>query len=442
MQTEQPDSERDNDKVSRARHAASASIRDKAAESSSDHFGRHAAPSSDFRETESTNQQSTQADAAQYEPENYGSGTEKSHRGAKQQANRSKHKALKIVIAIIVILIAAAAIAVFAYAHELDNRLGFEDASNTEGVKSALTPAQDNEPFYVLLLGSDSRKYSDSSTKKGVSSGSNNSDVMMLVRVDAANKKVTLVSIPRDTRWYDTKRKKVRKINTAYNDGPAHAIKAVEQLTGVKISHYAQINMDGFESLVDSVGGIKVNVPQKIGYKDALTKEYIELQPGEQVLNGQQAQIFARARHEYKDQEATRQSNNRQIVEALITSIRNQPITKLPEVGLNIANCLDTDFDSATILALAEQFLSGDITIYSGTGPTEGGIYQDDQLWYCYTNTKGWKKLMETVDQGNDPSKLKYKTPQESIDQANNVIDDDTVHDPSTATDLSGTTAS
>lgn len=378
------------------------------------------------------------AEASRYDASNYGSGKSKDPR--KKHRRRGRHKVGKTVLIVILALIAAAAIGIVAYAHELDKRLGFDDASNAQGVKYALTPAENGKPFYILLLGSDLRKYSESSEKKGVSAGSNNSDVMMLARVDVSNKKVTIVSIPRDTRWYDSDKQEIRKINSAYNDGPGKAIEAVEQLTGVKISHYAQINMDGFEHLVDSVGGIKVNVPQKIGYKDALTKEYIELEPGEQVLNGQQAQIFARARHEYKDQEATRQSNNRQIVDALIASIRQQPITKLPDVGMNIASCLDTDMDSATILPLARKFLSGSITLYSGTGPTEGGIYQDDQQWYCYTNAVGWATLLDTVEQGKDPSKLTYTTPQESIDQANNVIDVDTVHDPSTAVDLSGTT--
>ena len=198
--------------------------------------------------------------------------------------------------------------------------------------------------------------------------------------------------------------------------------------------------MDGFEGLVDAVGGITVNVPQTIGYKDMLTKEYIQIEKGTQTLNGQQAQIFARARHEYKDQEATRQSNNRQIVEALVASIRNQPWYNMPHVGLAIASCLDTDLKSADIIPLAMNFLHGDITIYNGTGPTEGDIYQDDQLWYCYTNTSGWKKLMKTVEEGADPGKLKYVTPRKSKDQAHNLIDDDTTADPKTATDLSGTT--
>lgn len=398
--------------------------------------GSHAAPdrgvASETEQQDFPDSSAPGGAAAAYAASNYGSGKNKKH------GKRSKLKFLPLII--IAVLVAAVLIAAAVYANELDAKLGFDDASNAAGVQSALTPAQDDQPFYVLLLGSDSRKYSESAEKKGVSAGKNYSDVMMLCRVDAANKKITLVSIPRDTRWYDPQRKKIRKINSAFNDGPARSIEAVEQLTGVKISHYAQINMDGFEGLVDAVGGITVNVPQTIGYKDMLTKEYIQIEKGTQTLNGQQAQIFARARHEYKDQEATRQSNNRQIVEALVTSIRNQPWYNMPEVGLAIAGCLDTDMKSSEIIPLAMNFLRGDITIYNGTGPTEGDIYQDDQLWYCYTNTAGWKKLMKTVEEGSDPGKIKYTTPQKSKDQAHNLVDGDTTTDPKTATDLSGTT--
>ncbi len=419
-----------------ARHAG-ASVSDEGDGEARASHAAHVAPNQDAASAShggaSASNAAAENPAAAYAASNYGVAKDKKH---------GKKSKLKKFLPLIIILavVAALAIAAAVYANELDAKLGFEDASNAEGVQSALTPAQDNQPFYVLLLGSDSRKYSESSDKKGVSKGKNYSDVMMLCRVDAANKKITLVSIPRDTRWYDPQRKKIRKINSAFNDGPARSIEAVEQLTGVKISHYAQINMDGFEGLVDAVGGITVNVPQTIGYKDMLTKEYIQIEKGTQTLNGQQAQIFARARHEYKDQEATRQSNNRQIVEALVTSIRNQPWYNMPNVGLAIASCLDTDLKSPEIIPLAMNFLQGDIAIYNGTGPTEGDIYQDDKLWYCYTNTVGWKKLMKTVEAGKDPSKLKYTTPQTSIDQAHNVVDGDTTTDPKTATDLSGTT--
>lgn len=376
-------------------------------------------------------------EAAQYAASNYGNGGSKSHKGA----GKKKRHWLRIVLIVILALVVAAAIAAFAYVHELDQKLGFDDSSSAASVASALTSTGDDKPFYVLLLGSDSRQYSTSSEKKGVSAGVSRSDVMMLVRVDAANRKITLVSIPRDTRWYNAETKEVEKINVAYNDGPASSIKAVEQLTGVKIAHYAQINIDGFESLVDAVGGIYVYVPKKIGYKDALTKEYVELKKGWQTLNGQQAQIFARVRHDFKEGDGARQQHNQEIIEALITSIKNQPAQNMPNIGLAIADCLDTDFNSVALLPLAREFLSGDITIYNGAGPIDGDTYVDDKTWYCYPNDDGWKKLIETVEAGKNPKKLKYTTPQLAIDQAHGTVDCDTVHDPSTATDLSGETA-
>lgn len=372
--------------------------------------------------------------ASDYSANNYGNGGGKSHK----KSGKKKHHWLRIILLVILALIVAAGIAVAVYVHQLDQKLGFDDSNSASVVKSALTSTGNDKPFYVLLLGSDSRKYSTSSEKKGVSAGDSRSDVMMLVRVDAANRKLTLVSIPRDTRWYNPKTKKVGKINAAYNDGPAASIKAVETLTGVKISHYAQINIDGFESLVDTVGGIEVYVPKKIGYKDALTKQYVEVQKGWQTLNGQQAQIFARVRHDFKEGDGARQKHNQQIIEALLASIKKQPIQNMPSVGLAIADCLDTDFDSGQLLPLAKQFLSGDITIYNGAGPIDGDVYQDDKTWYCYNNTSGWKKLIKTVNEGKNPKKMKYKTPELPVQQAHNEVDCDTVHDPSTAVDLSG----
>ena len=72
-------------------------------------------------------------------------------------------------------------------------------------------------------------------------------------------------------------------------------------MTGTPINHYAEVHFSEFQELVDKVGGITVDVPVEISYKDALTGEAVSLQPGVQTLNVQQAQIFARARHEYGD---------------------------------------------------------------------------------------------------------------------------------------------
>ena len=140
-----------------------------------------------------------------------------------------------------------------------------------------------------------------------------------------------------------------------------------------------------------------------------LTGERVTLQPGQQTLDGQQAQIFARARHEYgEDQEARRQEAVRAIVAAMVKKAQDVPLTHIPGVVLSAAECVSTDMDVSTILPLALELHEG-ATMYSGTGPSAGGF--DDAvggLWFCYQDDEGWKRVMSVVDSGGDPGKVSY----------------------------------
>ena len=233
---------------------------------------------------------------------------------------------------------------------------------------------------------------------------------MILARVDASNREVTLVSIPRDTR-YTLEDGSVVKINEAYNlGGAAASIKAVSTVTGTPINHYAEVHFSEFQELVDKVGGITVDVPVEISYKDALTGEAVSLQPGVQTLNGQQAQIFARARHEYGDnQEAKRQSNIRQILTAIVEK-------RAAEARHGAAGCHPRPRPKCrnrhehARYRIAGSFVFGDpggMTLYSCTGPSNGDFDEaQNGLWLCYENPEGWATLMAAVDAGEDPGEL------------------------------------
>lgn len=313
--------------------------------------------------------------------------------------------------ALAVLLVAVCATGGYAlwYSATLDGVLSMgteQDAS----VESVLTPAEPGKPFYALLLGSDSREGSGTSSRADESGDSQRSDVMILARVDASNRQVTLVSIPRDTR-YTLEDGSLVKINEAYNlGGAAASIKAVSTVTGTPINHYAEVHFSEFQELVDKLGGITVDVPIELSYKDALTGETVSLMPGTQTIDGQQAQIFARARHEYGDnQEAKRQSNIRQILFAIIEKVLEKPVTELPETVLDLARSVGTDMNTSDIVSLGMAFSggSGDMTMYSCTGPSDGDFDEaQNGLWLCYENPEGWATLMAAVDAGEDPSGL------------------------------------
>ena len=266
-------------------------------------------------------------------------------------------------------------------------------------------------------MGSDSREgnYSAATDQQGTNE---RSDVMILARIDTRNKKITLLSIPRDTP-YQLSDGSFIKINQVYNyEGTAGAVKAVSELTGLPISHHATIRISGLENIVNLLGGITVDVPVDLSYVTTDNKE-VTIKAGRQTLNGQEAQIFARARHEFGDnQDEQRQGNVRQLMTAIIDKILDRPLPEIPNLVLKLAEYVDTDLRSKDAASLAMAFAGGGIKVYTGTGPSDGSA--NDQAggkWLCYQNPEGWKKVVEIVDSGENPNGIDYAETQSPWDE-------------------------
>ena len=170
---------------------------------------------------------------------------------------RAKKKRRKIIGGVVGALFAVLLVgggAALAYMGILNGKLSFGIDDETRG---ALVDESLSEPFYMLLMGTDKSEDRDASGEFG---DAYRSDSMMLARIDPQQKKVTLVSIERDT-LVDIDGYGINKINAAYAlGGPSLAVKTVSEFAGVPISHYAEINFDGFKAVVDALGGVDVNV--------------------------------------------------------------------------------------------------------------------------------------------------------------------------------------
>ena len=314
-------------------------------------------------------------------------------------------KVLLGVVAAVVLLGGAAAAYASWYMHRIDEAL-LDDSIDMDAVAAVTDSVNLDEPFYMLIMGSDSRD--DAGVKEsGSAQGSGErSDVIILARIDASQRQVTLVSVPRDTP-YTLEDGKTVKINETYNiGGAAETIKAVETVSGVDISHFAELRFSDLENMVDALGGVTVNVDTPLSYKDALTGEVVRIEAGEQTLTGQQAQIFVRARHEYDtDQDVHRQNNVRQLATAMMKAVLDKPVTQIPDTVLELAQYIHTDLKSTDIIHLASSFSGGELTLYSCTGPNLGDFQEQfDGMWLCYPNPDGWAALMAAVDAGEDPS--------------------------------------
>ena len=135
-----------------------------------------------------------------------------------------------------------------------------------------------------LIIGSDERS-ANSSESRGSVEGSR-ADVILLITIDA-DSRVTLISLPRDLLIEDPCTKNIQRINSSFTGNgcgsDAENLSAVIlNLTGLKINHFVKFSFEGFEKIIDSIGGVKicVNETQREGYS-------FEIQEGCNNLNGE-----------------------------------------------------------------------------------------------------------------------------------------------------------
>jgi len=136
-----------------------------------------------------------------------------------------------------------------------------------------------------LLIGSDKRS-KDSSLSRGFVSGQR-ADVIILGLINNLNNKTSLISIPRDLLIQNSCTKKIQRINSSFianncGNDVENLAASILNLTGITINHLAMFNFEGFEKIIDSVGGIEICVDRTIkeGYA-------YELQKGCQIVNGE-----------------------------------------------------------------------------------------------------------------------------------------------------------
>ncbi|MDR1159286.1 MAG: LCP family protein [Syntrophomonadaceae bacterium] len=221
----------------------------------------------------------------------------------------------------------------------------------------------DGPRINILALGVDSRNGEEHSR----------SDTMILASIDPDFKKIVLVSIPRDTQV--TLKGSREKICTAnFYGGPKYAVSTVESLMGIKIDHYVLADFKAFESIIDIIGGVTIDVPQRM-YKPS---EGINLQSGaQQLLNGHDALAYVRFR-DYANGDIERTQHQQLFLRALTEEmLKPVNIVKAPYIAKEVNKYLQTDMSLGTVLKLATwvPFFSKD----SITAQTLPGYFYDER---------------------------------------------------------------
>jgi len=234
------------------------------------------------------------------------------------------------------------------------------DNPNAPSNLPELTPWDGVGRVTMLLIGLDYRDWS-------AGSDYSRSDTMILLTLDPLTKTGGILSIPRDM-WVAIPGFQHGKINTAYylgeayklpGGGPGLAVKTVEEFLGVPINYYAQVDFRAFVRFIDELGGVKINVPEKIVVdllgKGSATKK--TLQPGVQVLPGEWALAYARNRYTSGGDfdRATRQQQVILAIRDRILSLDMLPtlIQRAPALYNELASGVHTNLSLDQIIKLA-----------------------------------------------------------------------------------------
>ncbi|MBM7585755.1 LCP family protein required for cell wall assembly [Bacillus pakistanensis] len=224
---------------------------------------------------------------------------------------------------------------------------------------------KNKDPFSVLLLGVDERE-----------NDTGRSDSMIVLTVNPEHKSVRMLSIPRDTLTEIVGKGSKDKINHAYAfGGIGMSMDTVENLLNIPIDYYVQINMDGFEDIVNAVGGVTVNNDLNFSYQGYNFPE------GELTLSGNEALAFSRMRKEDPRGDFGRQLRQREVIQGVIQEGASlSSLWNFDNIFKALGNNVKTNLTFEEMVDIQKHYKAASkdieqIQIENGSGTKINGIY-------------------------------------------------------------------
>lgn len=233
-------------------------------------------------------------------------------RSSKLESKKNRKKKVFIWISSIVFILVASGVTYASLlldkAENVINEKAYEEFRE-KPLKAKPDPSDDN--VSILFMGVD-----DSETRNY--NGATRTDALILATFNEEEKSVKMLSIPRDSYVYLPAADRYDKINHAHVfDGVKGSVEAVENLFDIHIDYYVKLNFEAFLDVIDALGGVEVNVPYYISEKDSKDNHNaINLQPGMQTLNAEEALAFARTRKQ--DNDIERGKRQQEVLKAIL----------------------------------------------------------------------------------------------------------------------------
>lgn len=250
-------------------------------------------------------------------------------------------------------------------------------------------PEEIKDEMLFLMLGVDSNDLDEHSNIR--------TDTMMLTKVNFNTGEIDLLSIPRDTRT--EVRGKLDKINHAHSyEGIDLTLETVEDFLNIDLDYYVKVNYDAVKEVVDKIGGVDIDVPKRMKYSDPTAEPplYIDLDKGQQVLDGDQSLQYLRYRS-YQDGDLGRVAAQQIFIKEFVSqtfSLKN--LFKIPSLIKTYYDYVDTNIPMTTILKGA-SFKKEDVTDNLNTYTIPGEARMINGGSYYVYEEEATEELIEEV---------------------------------------------
>lgn len=246
-------------------------------------------------------------------------------------------KKIIIIISVILLILILIISSILLYINRKLKMINYEEITdiytNDMEEKTQKTEEQLKKIKTIVLIGADGN---DDET-------SNRSDTIMLVTINTEDKKISLVTVPRDTYTYIPDLNTWSKINIGYFHGGAKfVINTLNYNFGLNLNDYASVDSKNMVEIIDYIGGVEVNITEdeknyinNMQYIKALRytqHEYVKVEKsGNVLLNGDQALTHMRNRDDV-NMDYGREVRNREVIQSLMKKISSLEVSKILEL--------------------------------------------------------------------------------------------------------------
>jgi LCP family protein required for cell wall assembly len=276
-------------------------------------------------------------------------------------------KKVKKILTIILIALIVIIVTFIGYTYYI---LSSINPNNNQNNNEDSLPKRDidwNKKINILLVGIDQR-YEDEMSR---------SDTNLLLSIDPKNKKLVLISLPRDSLVTLPGYEGDQKLAHAHSYGGVPLlVKTIESILNIEIPYYVEVNFDGFKKMIDLIGGVTIDVEKDMDYESYLGDVRIHLKKGLQHLNGEKALEYVRFRMD-ETGDIGRMERQQKFIKAVIKQALTLSNTiKLQKALLELKNWVKTNLEPSQIIKI---------------GLIVKNINEEDMISFTLPGTLGWK---------------------------------------------------